>query len=226
MDQPGLDLREHHHALTSLGRANLVSRSVATIWPSIRRVSTALSGRPVRILDLACGGGHVAVGLARRCAKAGVPSDILGTDVSPVAVGYARALANKTGAPGVAFAQRDASNGVLPEVFDVVLCSLFLHHLTDDQAVSMLARMKDAARHLVLVSDLRRTTLGYLFASIGCRVLSRSRVFHFDGVRSVKAAFTTAEARAIADRAGLAGVRVTEHWPQRFMLEWRREGGA
>ena len=36
MDQPGLDPGEHHHALTSLGRANAVSRTTATLLPAIR----------------------------------------------------------------------------------------------------------------------------------------------------------------------------------------------
>ncbi len=226
MDQPGLDVRQHRHALTTLGRVNMVSRSVAAIWPSIHEVAATCPERPIRILDMACGGGHVAVGLARRCARAGIASDILGTDLSPIAIEFARELAGRSGAPGVTFAQRDVSNGLLPEVFDVVLCSLFLHHLTDEQAVSILRQMKDAARRLVLVSDLRRTRLGYLIAAYGGRLLSRSRVFHADAAQSVKAAFTADEARAIADRAGLTGARLTAHWPQRFMLEWRREDGT
>jgi len=84
--------------------------------------------------------------------------------------------------------------------------------------------MRDAARHLVVVSDLRRTRLGYLFAWVGCRLLSRSRVFHVDGTRSVEAAFTMDEARRLAERAGLAGARIVARWPQRFLLTWRRDG--
>jgi 2-polyprenyl-3-methyl-5-hydroxy-6-metoxy-1,4-benzoquinol methylase len=224
MDQPTLDRREHFHALASLGIANLVSRSVAALWPAVREVAARIPDRPVRILDLACGGGHVAVGLARRCNRAGVAAEILGTDASPAAVDFARSLAARSGTSRVTFAQLDAMNGLLPDLFDVVLCSLFLHHLSDEHAVSMLARMKDAARHLVLVSDLRRTTLGYLFAWVGCRIISRSRVFHIDSALSVRAAFTTDEARLIARRAGLVDARVTKCWPQRFVLEWRRDG--
>ena len=66
--------------------------------------------------------------------------------------------------------------------------------------------MKAAARRLVLVSDLRRSATGYFFAWAGCRLLSRSRVFHVDGTRSVAAAFTPAEARA-SGREGGAGRR-------------------
>ena len=66
MDQPGLDLGEHYHALTSLGRANAVSRTTATLLPAIRAAARARRSGPVRILDVACGGGQVAIELAER----------------------------------------------------------------------------------------------------------------------------------------------------------------
>jgi hypothetical protein len=123
----------------------------------------------------------------------------------------------------VTFATLDVAHEPLPEGFDVVLCSLFLHHLDDDGAVALLRRMRGAARRLVVVSDLRRTALGHLYALVGCRLLSRSPVFHVDGPRSVEAAFTSGEARDLAARAGLAGARVVQRWPQRFLLTWRRD---
>ena len=78
------------------------------------------------------------------------------------------------------------------------------------------------ARRAVLVSDLSRSRAGHFFAWAGCRLLSRSRVFHVDGTRSVKAAFTPEEARGLAAHAGLDGARVTTHWPQRWLMNWTR----
>jgi 2-polyprenyl-3-methyl-5-hydroxy-6-metoxy-1,4-benzoquinol methylase len=224
MDQPDLDLRAHRQALDSLGRAHWISRSAASIWPAIREV-VPRSGRPLRILDLACGGGQVVVGLARRCAREGVALEACGVDLSPVAIDYASARAARAGVGGVTFASLDVARRPLPAAFDVVLCSLFLHHLSDEEAETLLRRMRDAARHLVVISDLRRTRLGYLFAWVGCRLLSRSRIFHVDGPRSVEAAFAMNEARHLAERAGLTGAHIVARWPQRFMLTWRRDGG-
>jgi 2-polyprenyl-3-methyl-5-hydroxy-6-metoxy-1,4-benzoquinol methylase len=100
---------------------------------------------------------------------------------------------------------------------------LFVHHLDDGDAVALLATMRAAAGSLVLVSDIRRSRLGYLFAAVGCRLLSRSRVFHVDGARSVRAAFTAAEVGDLARQAGMATARVTGHWPQRWLLTWERD---
>jgi 2-polyprenyl-3-methyl-5-hydroxy-6-metoxy-1,4-benzoquinol methylase len=225
MDQPGLDVLEHRHALTALGRANAVSRTVAAIWPAVRQAARTVHGAPLRILDIASGSGHVAVGLASRAAREGIPVEITGLDISPVAVDYARALAAGAGVTGARFEVADVANGPWPGVADVVVCCLFLHHLAEDEAAELLQRLKSAARRLVVVSDLRRSRIGYVFAWAGCRLLSRSRVFHVDGTRSVEAAFTTGEARELAMRAGLAGARVTERWPQRWLLTWEDTQG-
>src|SRR5437867_37951 len=45
--------------------------------------------------------------------------------------------------------------------FDVVMASLFFHHLSDDQCVRVLANMWRVSRALVLVNDLHRHPLAY-----------------------------------------------------------------
>jgi SAM-dependent methyltransferase len=222
MDQPDLDLRRHIHALDALGRANAVSRTAAAIWPSIRAVSQEATEHPLRVLDIACGSGHVLLSLARRAVRERVDVEWVGWDMSPVAIEYARTLASRRGGEGVRFAPADALRAPIPAGIDVVVCTLFLHHLPDADAVALLGRLAGAARHAVVVSDLRRTRLGTAFTWVGCRVLSRSEVFRVDGMRSVAAAFTTDEARDLAAAAGLTGARVREIWPQRWLLTWRR----
>jgi len=106
--------------------------------------------------------------------------------------------------------------------YDVVMCSLFLHHLERGQARTLLARMAEQARRLVLVNDLVRSPAGWLLAHVGTRLLSRSWVVHTDGPRSVAGALTTAELREVAAEAGLVGAEVAGRWPFRMLLTWRR----
>lgn len=221
MDQPDLDPAAHGRALDGLGRIHVVSRSVATLWPPLREMANASRGAPLRVLDLACGGGQVAIGLAQRARAEGADLEISGCDRNRVALDYARRLAARCGVP-VGFHALDVVDEPLPAGFDVVCCTLFLHHLDEAAAFALLQKMARAARHAVLVADLRRTRLGHALAWAGCRLLTRSPVVHTDGTRSVRAAFTTAEIGRLAARAGLAGATVAEHWPQRFVLMWRR----
>ena len=90
--------------------------------------------------------------------------------------------------------------------------------------MALLRKMKEASGTGVVVSDLRRSALGVVFTSVACHTLSASDVFRIDGMRSIRAAFTTEEARRLATEAGLHGVRVSQVWPQRWLLEWQRYG--
>ncbi len=174
------------------------------------------------MLDIATGGGDIPITLWRRAQRRGLPIDVAGCDVSGRAIEFAQRRAERAGAK-VEFFERDVLAAPLPEGFDVIVCSLFLHHLADDDAVEMLRRMAAASRHLVAANDLRRSTAGLLLAYAASKALTRSDVVRVDAPLSVRAAFTIAEAQSLAERAGLVGATVKLRWPQRFLLCWWRD---
>lgn len=220
MDRPDLPVCLHEQALNGLERINRWSRSARLIWTSLRDC-TPIDGGPLRVLDVATGAGDVPIRLWHAARRAGVSLDIEGCDRSPQALAYARRRAAETGAD-VRFFEWDAGSGPLSRQYDVVACSLFLHHLDEAAAVGLLRAMAAAARQLVLVNDLRRSLIGMVFAYLGTRLLSASPVVRHDGPASVAAAFTCGEARELARRAGLSGAEVRPRWPFRFLLRWRR----
>ncbi|MFI5455339.1 MAG: methyltransferase domain-containing protein [Isosphaerales bacterium] len=219
MDQPGLDAGEHARALRGLGRINRLSLSDAILWPAVARLAHDSGGAPIRVLDLASGGGDVPIALACRAARASLNLRVEGCDISRGAVHFARQRAIERGV-AVRFFTLNALADSIPKGYDVLTCSLFLHHLDEADAVRLLRKMADAARRLVLVDDLVRGRLGYALAWAGCRLLSRSPIVRHDGPVSVSSAFTPAEVRELAKRAGLEGVSLTRHWPRRFLLSW------
>ena len=217
MDDASLDVALHRDALDGLSRLNFVSCSARLLWRAIRPMGD------VRVLDVACGGGDVTVGLWRLAKRRGVTLRIEGVDRSPVAVAQAKERARRAGAD-VRFFELDALYDALSTGgdYDVVMSSLFMHHLTEAQAELLLHRMAAAAGRMVLINDLIRCHAGLLLAWSASRLLTRSGVVAVDAVRSVRAAFTEAEAVALAEAAGLGGATVTWRWPWRFLLQWRR----
>jgi 2-polyprenyl-3-methyl-5-hydroxy-6-metoxy-1,4-benzoquinol methylase len=220
MDRPDLDVRRHQDALHGLERLNRWSGSARILWRPLARLAAETPDRPCRILDIATGGGDVPRGLWRRACRAGVSLALEGCDISPVAIAHAQQRCAEQAAE-VRFFQTDVLRDPLPSGYDAVISSLFLHHLTQQQAIDLLRRMAAAGR-LVLVNDLVRSRRGFLLAWFATRLLSRSEVVHFDGPRSVEGAFTPDEARRLAEAAGLAGATVERRWPCRFLLSWRR----
>ena len=221
MDQPGIDPLAHSQALQGLRRINAFSGAVGSLFAPIRSLARERGGQPLRVLDLACGGGDNTTALAERARREGLDMQIDGCDLSPQAVAIATRNAEER-ALGTRFFQADALNDPLREDYDVILCSLFLHHLDQQQAVDLLQRMGRASRCLVLVNDLIRSPLGYSLAWAGCRLLSRSPIVHFDGPVSVQGAFQLQEVRALALQAGLEGAALRRSWPERYLLSWRR----
>jgi len=231
MDAEDLDPVRHVQALRALARVNRVSLVAARVWREVLHLSRGSRDRssrgrrdrkehrPLRILDVACGGGDVMVDVARRAQQASLPLVVQGCDLSPVALEHARREAGRRGV-AAEFFTRDVLADGLPGGYDLVCSSLFHHHLSREDAVELLRGMAEAGRR-VLVQDLLRGTLGYLLAWSGLRLLSRSEVAHVDGPRSVRAAFTLPEVRTMAAEAGYVGAVIRRGWPERFILRWR-----
>jgi 2-polyprenyl-3-methyl-5-hydroxy-6-metoxy-1,4-benzoquinol methylase len=219
MDQPGLSPRRHAAALRGLARLNLFG-SAGVLWPPLAKMAGRNPGRPLRVLDVATGGGDVPLGLWRRARREGIPLRIDGCDLSRFAVEQAAAAAAKAGADMRFFVHDALRGGPLPG-YDAAISSTFLHHLNEDEAVTFL-RMMSATGRLVLINDLERSVANYVMVFVASRLLTASPVVHVDALLSVEAAFTPAEALALAERAGLQGAAVARRWPCRFLLSRER----
>lgn len=226
MDDPALDVGEHRRALAALDRIHRVS---LTGWYLAAAVEGVLAraerggGEPVTLLDVACGGGAVGIDLARRLERRGRAVRLIGCDLSPTALRRGREAADREGLAWHRWLAMDATTGALPRC-DVAVCGLFLHHLADADAAAVLAAMGRSARVGGVVLDLLRSRRGYAMVWLAMRVLTRSRVVHVDGPRSVRAAFTADELAGLAERAGLSGAAVRRVFGQRAVVTWG--GGA
>ncbi|AMV38454.1 hypothetical protein VT85_13545 [Planctomyces sp. SH-PL62] len=220
MDQPGLDPAEHRRALDALRRVNWFSVGTRAVWPRIRSYHREHRrddpSRPIRLLDVATGGGDFPVRLARLARREGLNLEISGCDMSEFAVEHATQYARRSGVE-VNFFARDVLTQPLPEGFDILTSSLFLHHLDEPEAIGLLAAMRTAG-DLVLIDDLERSRAGWVLAYAGIRLLSRSSVAHVDGPLSVEGAYTRDEARELASKAGWTRTQVIPRWPCRFLL--------
>jgi 2-polyprenyl-3-methyl-5-hydroxy-6-metoxy-1,4-benzoquinol methylase len=225
MDDPALDRQRHFAALRGLARLNGLSGSARTVWKPIAQLARQLKVDRLRVLDVATGAGDLPLRLWHKARRANLHLDLHGVDISPQALEFARQRADSEGA-AIGFSQLDVLNAGLPRGYDVVVSSLFFHHLGNPRAASLLRGMADAANHLVLVNDLRRSAAGWMLAYAASRLFTASEVVRTDAVLSAKAALTIDEMRTLASEAGLKDAIVQRRWPCRFLLTWRRSVAA
>jgi 2-polyprenyl-3-methyl-5-hydroxy-6-metoxy-1,4-benzoquinol methylase len=222
MDQPGLPASRHETALRGLARINFLSASAGILWRPLAADIQQCRDRPYRVLDIACGGGDVTIRLWQHAQRRGMKVQIDACDVSETAIRFASRQSEIAGAE-IRFFRLDVFQDPILDEYDAVVCSLFLHHLDDEEAIELLRVMAAASKSLVLVNDLARSRRGYWLARFATKLFTRSDVVRFDGPVSVLAAYTPEEALALADRAGLAAATVDRRWPCRFLLTWKRK---
>jgi SAM-dependent methyltransferase len=216
MDEPCLDPKEHARALRGLARLHILGRSAAIVWPLILRELRKTGESRLSLLDVACGRADLLTDLYRRSRKR---LDCTGIDISDTAL----RLARRHAPPEFRFLSGDVRSDPLPPV-DIVLCSLFLHHLEEEEAIRLLKNMRNAARRLLVVIDLLRDPVCYRLVRIGAFLATTSSIVRTDSGLSVRAAFTWDELSALALRAGMHEAVIHRRFPCRLLLAWNASG--
>ena len=152
------------------------------------------------VLDVGAGSGDA----ARIISECYPRATIVSADINPVHVGLApepRLVADAFGLPFP-----DSS-------FDFVLSSLFLHHFADVQVIELLAKLYRLARRALLIVDLERHLVPYLFLPLSSLVFRWHYISVHDGKISVRAAFKKEELIALASAASITEADVQVHRP-------------
>jgi 2-polyprenyl-3-methyl-5-hydroxy-6-metoxy-1,4-benzoquinol methylase len=154
----------------------------------------------LHILDLATGSGDVPRLIIEFAHEIGAEVEVDAVDFQPSTIEIARQLS--TDFPEIRYHCADVHHFGAEHSYDIVLCSLALHHFSDEQAVALLRRCRTLSREKVLVADLCRSW----FAKIGVAFLTatifREAMTRNDARVSVERAFSFPELGALAHAAG------------------------
>jgi 2-polyprenyl-3-methyl-5-hydroxy-6-metoxy-1,4-benzoquinol methylase len=199
MDRPQPVTPELASDLENLRQLNRYFGSYALIEHFLRR--WILPGVQMRILDLATGSGDIprlVVDFARRVGAA-VTVDAIDQQSSTLEI--ARDLSADY--PEINFLKDDVlSFGRESSSYDLVLCSLALHHFREADAVRLLVRCRELSHKYVLVADLRRGLLATIGVYLLTALIFRDPMTRTDGRLSAARAFSFGEFRKLAEQAG------------------------
>jgi 2-polyprenyl-3-methyl-5-hydroxy-6-metoxy-1,4-benzoquinol methylase len=179
----------------------------------VRYMNRLLDSRKVeelRVLDLATGGADIPRAIVAWARKSGTKINVTAVDGNEEVLRSAREWCRDW--PEI---QLERCNLLeLPyraESFDIVICSLALHHFTTEDAIGVLRRMNEIARVGYALNDLQRSWLTIWTSELLARTIMRSPIVRHDGPQSFRAAFTVRELRSMAEQAGMRNFRVRRH---------------
>jgi ubiquinone/menaquinone biosynthesis C-methylase UbiE len=224
MDEPDLDPEELAGNLRDIRRVNRLLGGTAIVLRHLPVLTAAAPrGRCLTLLDLATGSADIPVAISRWAKRNGQAMTIVASDASEQMLADARRQVS--GSPKISLVRYDARAVPLPDgAFDIVTCSLSLHHFPPDEAVRVLGEMRRLARIGFIVNDLRRSRLGYVAALLAGRATTRNRLTRHDAPLSVLRAYTPDELRDLLRRAGVTDAAISTHPWFRMAAVWTAGG--
>ena len=131
----GVDFRDTLDKLEIINR--LLGGNSVTIKGLKKLLYTQAKTKTITIIDLGCGHGDILRDVAKFGRKNKYKFNLLGVDANPDAIEYAKELSKDY--PELSFETLDIfSQEFKQQNFDVVLCTLFLHHFKTQDLISFL----------------------------------------------------------------------------------------
>jgi 2-polyprenyl-3-methyl-5-hydroxy-6-metoxy-1,4-benzoquinol methylase len=188
---------------------------VATTRELIHAVARTTATTELSLLEVAAGNGFVPTRVAEQLSQEGIA---VKTTLLDHAFSHLprNGTSNKIVADGLTLPFAEST-------FDLVSCSLFLHHLSPEQVVQFAREALRVSRIAALINDLVRHPVHLALAYAGVP-LYRSRLTRHDAPASVKQAYTIGEMRELLLRSGAASVLIRQHFLFRMgVIAWKRK---
>ena len=198
MDRPQPVSAELESDLENLRRLNQYFGSYGLLRHFLRLWLTP--DRPWCILDLATGSADIPCMIADWARQRRITVRIDAVDFHESTLEIARRRA--AGYPEISLIRADAREYSSAQTYDIVCCSLALHHFSDEDAVKLLKQMRRLTHDKALVADLERSWFALGMVWLLTTIFFREPMTQYDARLSVRRAFSYREFRSLAAAAG------------------------
>jgi len=216
MDEP-CSYEDFRACLVDLAKVNRITLAHRPTLQWLGRLIAAPGRRkPLHIVDVGCGGGDMLRAIAKWAKRRGIQVALTGIDLNP----YAARAAQEMNPEGIQWITGDAYSYAPPEGIDIILSSLFTHHLSDPDVERFIAWMENTARCGWFINDLHRMRIDiHIFQTLS-KTARWHRFVQHDGPVSIRRSFRIGDWQTLCKAAGvtLDKVQIKKRIPGRLCV--------
>jgi 2-polyprenyl-3-methyl-5-hydroxy-6-metoxy-1,4-benzoquinol methylase len=202
-------LRELEFINKWLGGNNVTLHAIGTLFKSLPK------DRTYDIADLGCGGGDMAAHILKWGRHHGYRFHITGIDANPNVVRFANQ--NVSDETSIKFKVMNVFSEEFSNLkFDVVVGTLFFHHLSREELISFFSLLKKQVKIGLIINDIHRHALAYHSIKMLTALFSKSEMVKYDAPLSVRRAFTRNELQEVMTSAGYENFTIRWKWAFRW----------
>lgn len=214
-DMKGEVLRE---ALDKIAKINqLLGGNQLTLKGVVNILKQNRSDVKITIVDVGCGNGDMLRKLADYANNTKLDFDLIGIDANKFTVDYARKLSKDY--PNIKYRCEDIFDEHFASLeYDIVLCTLTLHHFKDDEVIKLLEVFNENAKLGIVINDLHRSSISYRLFQLLCFVFRLNDMSRKDGLVSILRGFKKPELEQLSKKLNLKSYSI--HWKWAFRYQW------
>lgn len=222
MDTEAVGFEEFRACLVDLARVNrltLAYRPTLAFFDRLLATRRVHASRPLAIVDVGSGYGDMLRQIDAWAKRRGVAVSLTGIDLNP----WSRRAASEATASerNIEWVTEDAFAYEPPRPIDVVVSSLFTHHLSNALVIRFLAWMEASTRLGWFINDLHRHPVPYHSFRHFAKLARFHRFVQHDGPVSIARAFAPSDWKRLVAEAAIdpAAVEICKKVPFRLTVE-------
>lgn len=171
----------------------------------------------ITIVDVGCGNGDMLRTLADYADNNGIKLELIGIDANQFTVDYAQKLSSQY--PNISYRCEDVFDKVFENLhYDIVLCTLTLHHFKEDEIIKLLNVFKTNAKLGIVINDLQRSNISYRLFQGLCFVFGLNDMSREDGLVSILRGFKKSELEQFSKKLQFKNYSIDWKWA--FRYQW------
>jgi len=171
----------------------------------------------ITIVDVGCGNGDMLRTLADYGLQHNLKFNLIGVDANNFTVNHAINLSKEY--INISYRCEDIFDKPFKELkYDIVLCTLTLHHFKEDEIIKIMATFYENASLGVVINDLHRSAVAYrLFDSL-CFVFQLNDMSREDGLVSILRGFKKQDLLRFSKKLNFKKYKIQWRWA--FRYQW------